>query len=216
MIPLAEAPQGATLTLPYNEAPQGSTSMHQYKDDQGRWEGEAGYTGPRGSPSAQPDRPRLAETSRPAAAGQERALSAPNGAPSTANVQSEVNSRSSSTSEREPGPPVFTTTPPEPVPVPPRPRPQIITNPSWARAPQALMPERALSRGIETGSATLECTVQPNGSLSRCNIVSETPSGAGFGQAAAQAAARARISPRTVDGLAPGGSVRFTLPFSTD
>lgn len=112
-------------------------------------------------------------------------------------------------------PAVITRTPPEPKPIPAPPRPQVISNPSWTRAPQGQFPAEAMNRGIETGNVALDCEVQPNGSLSRCNIVSETPSGEGFGQAAAQAAARARVAPRTVDSMAVGGRVRFNMRFNS-
>jgi len=114
------------------------------------------------------------------------------------------------------GPAVITRTPPEPAPQPARERPRVITNPSWARAPQGQFPAEAMNRGIETGNVALDCEVLPDGSLSRCNIASETPSGAGFGQAAAQAAARARVAPRNVDNLAVGGRVRFSMRFDTN
>ncbi|PZN98729.1 MAG: energy transducer TonB, partial [Alphaproteobacteria bacterium] len=114
------------------------------------------------------------------------------------------------------GPAVITRTPPEPAPVAAPPRPPVITNPSWNRRPAGEFPERAQSRGIETGSAVLECTVNPNGSVSGCVIISETPSGAGFGQAALTGARRAQLTPRSVDGVATGGKVRFTTRFAVE
>lgn len=92
-------------------------------------------------------------------------------------------------------------------------RPPVISNPSWARQPQPTYPDRALERGL-SGSADLSCTVNPNGSVSGCIIVSERPAGAGFGRAAMAAARSARLSPRSVDGVASGGVVRFTVPFN--
>jgi periplasmic protein TonB len=111
------------------------------------------------------------------------------------------------------GPAVITRTPPEPAPLPAPPRPSVITNPTWARQAAPEFPERAQSRGIESGSVVVSCTVQPNGSLANCQIASETPSGAGFGQAALAAARRSRVSPRTVDGAAQGATVRYTVRF---
>lgn len=77
-------------------------------------------------------------------------------------------------------------------------------------------PERANSRGIESGSAKVNCAVQANGSLSDCRLVSEDPSGAGFGQAVLRAARSGRLSPRTVDGAAVGARVEFTTRFRLD
>ncbi|WP_439471886.1 TonB family protein [Brevundimonas sp.] len=110
-------------------------------------------------------------------------------------------------------PPVVTPDPPRPAPVPAPPRPSVITQPSWSRAPQPDFPERASSRGIESGRVTLNCLANANGSVSDCNIVSEDPAGAGFGQAALAAARRARLSPRTVDGAAQGARVTFSTRF---
>lgn len=84
---------------------------------------------------------------------------------------------------------------------------------SWARQPPLEFPERALSRGVREGSVALSCTPQPNGSLTGCSVVSETPAGAGFGQAALSAARRARLSPSYVDGRA-AGPVEFTVRYS--
>jgi protein TonB len=89
----------------------------------------------------------------------------------------------------------------------------VITNPSWSRQPAGEFPERAMSRGIESGQVVMNCLVSPNGSLSDCNVVSESPSGAGFAQAAQAGARRARLSPRTVDGAAVGARVTFTTRF---
>ena len=99
--------------------------------------------------------------------------------------------------------------------------PPTITNPDWVRKPsgEALMrayPERAIAANI-TGSATISCSVRVNGSLTDCQVVSETPGGYGFGRAATRLSRDFRMSPRTVDGQAVGGArvtvaIRFTLP----
>ncbi|MFC7378828.1 TonB family protein [Brevundimonas sp. GCM10030266] len=109
-----------------------------------------------------------------------------------------------------PGPPVITPTPPQPAPVPAPPRPSVITNPAWARQAPGEFPERAMARGIESGTVRLSCAVQSNGNLTDCRVVSETPSGAGFGQAALAAARRSRVTPGTVDGAAVGARVEWT------
>jgi len=114
------------------------------------------------------------------------------------------------------GPPVIVPGPPPPPAPPAPPRPSVIRNPSWSRQPTAEFPERAASRGIERGRVSLECTVNPNGSMSGCQVLSEDPAGAGFGQAALTGARRARVSPREVDGAAVGARVTFNMTFVTD
>ena len=89
----------------------------------------------------------------------------------------------------------------------------LITNPSWARMPSPEFPEQAASLGITSGTVTLECSPSANGSLTSCSIVSEDPSGAGFGQAALRSVSRARLSPRTVDDAAADAKVRWTIRF---
>jgi len=96
----------------------------------------------------------------------------------------------------------------------------VITNPSWSRLPSAdqLMaayPRRAITDSM-SGSATLNCLVQANGSVADCGVTRETPGGYGFGRAAQSLSRHFRINPRTVNGAAEGSRVnialRFTLP----
>ena len=96
---------------------------------------------------------------------------------------------------------------------PPPPKPTEIVNPSWSRQPSGEFPERAMSRGVERGTVVLNCLVAPSGSMSDCRIVSEDPSGMGFGREAINGTRRARLSPRTVDGAATGARVTFTTRF---
>lgn len=114
-----------------------------------------------------------------------------------------------------PAPPVAR--PEEPAPVKPKPtrRPGLITAPTWERPPTVEYPERAMSRGIESGDVVLRCLAHPNGSLSGCEIVSEDPAGAGFGQAALAGARRARMTPRTADDMEEPPRVQFTVRFRT-
>ena len=111
------------------------------------------------------------------------------------------------------GPPVNIPGPPPPPAPPAPPRPPVVTNPSWASRPTPDYPDRAISRGIESGRVELSCAVNPNGSVSDCRITSEDPSGAGFGQEALRATRRARLTPGQVDGVAVGGRVNFTVAF---
>ncbi|WP_313102684.1 energy transducer TonB, partial [Brevundimonas sp.] len=114
------------------------------------------------------------------------------------------------------GPPVIAPGPPPPPAPPAPPKPSVITNPSWSRQVSPEFPERANSRGIESGSAKVNCAVAANGSLSDCRIVDEDPAGAGFGQAVIRAARSGRLAPRTVDGAAVGARVEFTTRFRLD
>lgn len=91
--------------------------------------------------------------------------------------------------------------------------PEPITNPGWAQPPLPSYPEAAIEQGLTSGRADLSCTAQADGRLSGCTIISEDPVGAGYGAAALEAAARARLSPRSIDSAAPGATVRFAVRF---
>ncbi|MET4684888.1 energy transducer TonB [Brevundimonas faecalis] len=94
--------------------------------------------------------------------------------------------------------------------------PTEITDVQWSRQVSPEFPERAQSRGITQGAATVSCKFSGNGSLSDCRIVDETPAGAGFGQAVLRAARSGRLSPRTVDGTPTESRVTFTTDFKLD
>jgi TonB family protein len=100
---------------------------------------------------------------------------------------------------------------PEPVAAP---QTRTITNPSWTQAPMPSYPAAALEQGSFGGQVDLSCTVEANGGVSGCTILAEDPVGAGYGSAALQAAAAARLSPRSVEGAAVGGTVRFSIRFT--
>lgn len=102
---------------------------------------------------------------------------------------------------------------PDPNAPPPPPRPPVIGNPSWARTPAPEYPEAAMAGGVSAGQVTLNCLVSPQGAISDCRIVSETPQGFGFGESAIAAAHAAQISPRTVDGAADGTRFTFTTRY---
>lgn len=90
----------------------------------------------------------------------------------------------------------------------------MVTNPAWARQAPPDYPERAQSRGFsEIATVRVSCALQPNGALSDCRIVSEEPTGMGFGQAALTAARRSRVTPGTVNGAAVGARVEYNVRF---
>ena len=93
------------------------------------------------------------------------------------------------------------------------PRPGVITPPRWLRQPMTEFPERAQSRGIESGRARLECIVSVESRLTECIVLLETPEGAGFAQAALAGVASARVAPRTVNGVAEPARVTFNVDF---
>lgn len=104
------------------------------------------------------------------------------------------------------GPPVVTQSPP---------RPPVITRPDWARLPDArdlerFYPPRAREQEVE-GRSTIRCSVTAQGTLVDCSVVSESPDGYGFGEAAVRMSSRFRMRPRTIDGQpVEGGTV--TVP----
>jgi TonB family protein len=87
----------------------------------------------------------------------------------------------------------------------------MITNPSWRVRPRGEYPRRARS---DRGSVTLECRVTATGQLEACTVVEETPIGEGFGEAALKGAEKASLYPRTVNGVAHEGRIRFSIRFS--
>ncbi len=89
---------------------------------------------------------------------------------------------------------------------------QLVENP-FAQFPPVEYPDRALARGLE-GYVRLACGYEPNGVLTQCEIIEETPLGAGFGSAALAGAGRGgRLTQQALGRLPPEGLVVFSIGF---
>lgn len=90
-----------------------------------------------------------------------------------------------------------------------------VTPPVWTRTPAPLYPEKALRRGIEQGEVTLRCAALASGRLDACEVVSESPPGAGFAEAALASTRQARVEPRRIDGVGTDSRITYTVRFRT-
>lgn len=97
--------------------------------------------------------------------------------------------------------------------------PQTISDPDWDTRPTIEMLARAYPvapmRLRIQGRTSIRCDVSDLGVLENCELLSESPEGMGFGQAALGLAHRFRMKPRTVGGEpVAGGVVRIPISFS--
>lgn len=103
--------------------------------------------------------------------------------------------------------------------MPPKNRQPVITNPDWDDRPSgedlaAYYPELAAMQDLP-GRAIISCSVRTDGRLEDCKAVSESPRGAGFGEAAVRMATLFRMKPKTRDGApVEGGAVRIPFNFA--
>ena len=96
-----------------------------------------------------------------------------------------------------------------------------VTNPDWLTKPSAdelsrVWPVEAARKGVG-GTAVVICHTTVEGQLDRCRIRSETPAGAGFGDAALLVTRYFSMRPQRVDGVPVGGALvvipmRFVNP----
>lgn len=93
---------------------------------------------------------------------------------------------------------------------------EVVRMPTWVRQPITDYPEQAFRRGVNSGSVKLRCSVLPSGRIVGCDVVEEQPAGVGFAEAALKGVRHARVTPRTVDGVATNGTIQFTVRFRMD
>lgn len=74
------------------------------------------------------------------------------------------------------------------------------------------LPEVEVVAPVTEGTVEMECRVAASGRLTDCIVLSESPRGKGFGQAALEAASRARLRARS----GSDAKVRFTTRFRLD
>jgi len=121
-------------------------------------------------------------------------------------------------SARPPPEPDATQPLPAPTPAPEAPaiiEPVVITDPVWVerpRNPERFYPREAFMQEI-AGEVVLDCDVGLNGRLD-CAIVSETPEGRGFGDAALRIAGAHIMRPPTRNGVPAPARYRMVVPFS--
>ncbi len=98
-------------------------------------------------------------------------------------------------------------------------RAETVTNPDWLVRPSAedmsaAFPDLAAGLHI-TGRATVSCHVDTIGRARNCEVISSSPEGLGFEQAALKLTEVFRFSPKKIDGRpVPGGTVRVPIRFT--
>jgi hypothetical protein len=93
---------------------------------------------------------------------------------------------------------------------------RVVAKANWVKLPgigdfDALYPAAAKAKGVMTGVGVVNCLVLPGGSLGDCRLVSETPAGLGFGEAAMKLIETFQLDPWTEDGR-PVDGARINIP----
>lgn len=95
-----------------------------------------------------------------------------------------------------------------------------LTHPRWIRTispdpDKSTFPEEAAKAGLKTGVATVDCVVAANGALTKCQVVSESTPGLGFGRVAQAIAEVFVANPWGEDGL-PVDGAHVRMPIQMD
>lgn len=95
-----------------------------------------------------------------------------------------------------------------------------LTHPDWTRTispdtDKATFPEAAAKAGLKTGSATVDCVLGADGSLTQCAVIRESTPDVGFGEMAKQIAQTFAANPWDDDGL-PVGGAHVRMPIRMD
>lgn len=107
-----------------------------------------------------------------------------------------------------------TDAPPPPPPVQTvGPNGEVLRHPAWVKVPVPVFPGLAMRRGVEQGAVVLRCETLATGQFGACEVLSETPPGAGFAEAALAATRQARVRPYSIDGFETDSDVTFTVRF---
>lgn len=93
---------------------------------------------------------------------------------------------------------------------------RIVGRPDWRSLPSpgdvgGAYPAKALDEGVSGARVSMDCLVGAGGQVEDCRVLSETPAGYGFGEAARALAPHFRLSVWTEEGLPTMGG-RVTIP----
>ena len=92
---------------------------------------------------------------------------------------------------------------------------EVLRQPVWVVQPIPNFPALALSRGTLSGDVRLRCETLATGEFGACEVLSESPPGAGFAEAALAATRQARVKPYAIDGFETDSAIAFTVRFRT-